>query len=37
MELLGLVDLTFMTHLDVPFDVVNQHGPPESKEQACLD
>ena len=33
----GLANLTFMAGADVPFDVIDQHRPPEAQQQTCLD
>ena len=33
----SLANLTFVAGVDVPFDVVNQHRPPEVQQQMRLD
>ena len=37
LEAAGLADLALVTSLDEPLDIVNQHRPPEAKQQACAD
>ena len=37
MEFLCLSDLTLMASLDIPLDVVDQHQPPKSKKQTCMN
>ena len=36
-EAAGLVDLALVTGLDEPLDIINQHRPPEVKQQARAD
>ena len=36
-QLGSLVNLALVASLDVPFDVINQHGPPEVPQQAHPD
>jgi hypothetical protein len=37
MILCCLSDLTFVACLDIPFDIIDEHGPPKSKHESGAD
>ena len=37
MEFLHLLYLTLVTSLDISLDIIDQHQPPKSKKQTCMN